>query len=72
MTPSSRRALERDIAGLIEHHGMYSVLHALVEACHDYLRVGATRGAQILDGAQLCSHLRAAEHAATMMGDELV
>ena len=36
--PASRRKLERDMEGLLDQHGVYAILHALVELCHSAIR----------------------------------
>lgn len=55
----SRRSVERDITNLIMQHGMYAVIHAVIENCHTMTPNVPQR--HHYDWLLLCGHLRAAE-----------
>lgn len=63
MNAASRRTLERDVAALVAAHGIYAVLHALVESCHSMINQ-ATDPQSKDRMAWLCGRLRTAEHTA--------
>jgi hypothetical protein len=62
MVLASRRALERDVVGLIRTHSLLAVIHALIEACHRYIPRGPNMDTDRWE--EVCMYLRAAEDVA--------